>query len=264
MALFGISGKISSGKDLTGKIIQILTGSPHLTTQGVMSFIKGEYNSPTFHIKKFADSLKDIVCLLIGCTREQLEDQDFKNTELGEEWWYYKTPKGLMSYIEYEELRPLVFMEREVELIKPTPRYLLQNIGTDLFRNQLHPNIWVNALFSKYHSWFTDDGNVLDSNTGRWMRYPNWIITDLRFPNEMKAVEDRGGVTIRVNRNFHMDLPNGIHVETIRQGSLAEMEEHPSETALDSAKFKYTIKNDGSIEDLIVKVKEILILENII
>ena len=29
-------------------------------------------------IKKFADKLKDIVCLLIGCTREQLEDQEFK------------------------------------------------------------------------------------------------------------------------------------------------------------------------------------------
>jgi hypothetical protein len=40
--------------------------------------------------------------------------------------------------------------------------------------------------------------------------------------------------------------------------------EHPSETALDDTKFDYEIINDGSIEDLIEKVKEILIEQKII
>ena len=43
-----------------------------------------------YQIKKFADKLKDIACLLIGCTREQLEDREFKEKELGEEWVAYK------------------------------------------------------------------------------------------------------------------------------------------------------------------------------
>ena len=30
--------------------------------------------------------------------------------------------------------------------------------------------------------------------------YPNWIITDCRFPNEAKAIKDRDGISIRVNR----------------------------------------------------------------
>ena len=30
--------------------------------------------------------------------------------------------------------------------------------------------------------------------------YPNWIITDVRFPNEADAIKGRGGIIIRVNR----------------------------------------------------------------
>ena len=37
-----------------------------------------------------------------------------------------------------------------------------------------------------------------------------------------------------------------------------------SETALDNAEFDYVIQNDNTLEDLIQKVREILILEKII
>ena len=33
---------------------------------------------------KFADTLKDFTCTLIGCTRDDLEDRDFKERALGE------------------------------------------------------------------------------------------------------------------------------------------------------------------------------------
>ena len=65
--IIGVSGHMNSGKDLVGLIIQHLTDS-------------------NWKIKKFADKLKDIVCLLIGCTREQLEDRKFKETPLSSEW----------------------------------------------------------------------------------------------------------------------------------------------------------------------------------
>ena len=76
--------------------------------------------------------------------------------------------------------------------------------------------------------------------------YPSWCITDMRFPNEMDAVKERGGITIRV----------------VRPGT--ESGTHPSETALDEATFDYEIINDGEIVDLIEKVKTILIKEKII
>ena len=108
--------------------------------------------------KSFAEPLKQILCILYGFRIEQFEDEQFKSTELPEQFWYwymkldagygdviipYTTPKSPKGY-------------EGLKLIKPTPRMLLQKIGTDLFRNQLHPNIWVNALFVDYKSKFAD------------------------------------------------------------------------------------------------------------
>ena len=76
--------------------------------------------------------------------------------------------------------------------------------------------------------------------------YPNWVITDMRFPNELEAIKNRDGISIRVNRG--------------PQNSKG----HESETALDSSIFDYTIDNNSTIEDLIAQVKTILEKENII
>lgn len=91
--IIGINGKIGSGKDTVGKIIQFITYNKHRELKGfdTMSFSDfcidyNLHNRSNWKIKKFADKLKDIVCLLIGCTREQLEDHEFKEKELGEEW----------------------------------------------------------------------------------------------------------------------------------------------------------------------------------
>lgn len=277
--LVGISGKIGSGKDTVGKIIQFLTTNDEEMLKWfekepnkALNEWNGNFNNlGKWDVKKFADTLKDIVCMLIGCTREQLEDQEFKNKELGPEWWYYKTPKGNISYEEYEKLRPLVFMEWEVKLVKPTPRLLLQIIGTECIRDKVHPNAWVNALFADYRSngiaekYLASRGQLVLENI-----YPNWIITDMRFPNEMEAVKSRGGITIRVNRpeycpNCPMeDLTSQdcgdcvVYQDEIYQGL------HESETALDNAKFDYTIENNGTIEELMEKVRQILIKEKII
>jgi hypothetical protein len=113
--------------------------------------------------------------------------------------------------------------------LKPmTYRQFLQELGTNAMRDNLHSNVWVSALFSDY-------------NTSS-----RWIITDTRFHNELEAVKSIGGITIRVVR------------PDIKQDN------HPSETALDDAEFDYTVINDGSIEDLVVKIRRILIKERII
>ena len=52
------------------------------------------YQAQNWKIVKFADKLKDIVCLLIGCTRQQLECREFKEKELGEEWGVWKVVKN--------------------------------------------------------------------------------------------------------------------------------------------------------------------------
>ena len=83
MALIGVSGKISSGKDLVGQIIQFLTNTNGVTSWEAWKSLQCEGNKcSSFQIKKFADKLKDCVCLILGCTRTQLEDHEFKDKEL--------------------------------------------------------------------------------------------------------------------------------------------------------------------------------------
>jgi hypothetical protein len=107
-------------------------------------------------------------------------------------------------------------------------RDFLQKLGTDAIRDGLHTNAWVNALMADYNS---------DSK---------WIITDTRFPNEAEAIKKAGGIIIRVERPGVKPINN-----------------HPSEVGLDDFKFDYVINNDGDLESLSNKVKDILIKEQI-
>lgn len=110
-----------------------------------------------------------------------------------------------------------------------TPRDLLQVLGTECGRNTLHPDIWVFSTMSNY----TSD--------------KDWIISDLRFPNEMKSIGDTNGLCIRINRP-----------------SKGEADTHESETALDNAVFDYVIENDGSIDKLMDRIEVVLIEQNLI
>lgn len=131
-----------------------------------------------------------------------------------------------------------------------TVRELLQKLGTEAMRDGLHTDVWINALFADYNATgYNYTGCENKVIQGEW-EYPNWIITDMRFPNEMKGIELRQGITIRVTR----PVKKNKNIPRL----------HPSETSLDDAKFDYEIINDGSIEDLVEKVREILIKENII
>lgn len=156
--LIGISGKIGSGKDTVGEIIQYLiclklnTLAPHQFSfkDFVKSTASNEIQSG-FKIKKYADKLKDFICMLIGCTREQLEDREFKEKELGEEvvvhLWKNRNVDILVSYLDMDK----EFKNSNNSYIeKLTPRELLQIIGTDCIRDKVHPNAWVNALFADY------------------------------------------------------------------------------------------------------------------
>jgi hypothetical protein len=155
----------------------------------------------------------------------------------------------------------------ERELVPWTYRDLLQKLGTEVMRNKIHENVWVNALFADYlpldnRGYVASNSRVVSSDNKHSIplpfldkdtrRFPNWIITDMRFPNEMEAVVKRNGVTIRVVR------PNLTSFESM-------LTPHPSETALDKyLEFDYTIYNNETIDDLIDEVRTILKLERII
>lgn len=275
-SIIGISGKKGNGKDEVCKMIQNITANPDFTSQDYVQM--GEFFEVNPFIitrvgwekKQFAGKLKQIVALLIGCNIEDLENNDFKNKPLGEEWrrWsvynyklkgvtdpngkispYFQTEKEASEYIvKFKGVNDgdfpwfssdNIYIGNEVL----TPRIMLQQIGTEGLRDLIHPDIHVNALFADYKSLKTGS-RVVKSFEGIPVDYyiyeelPKWIIPDTRFENEAKAIKDRNGLILRVNN------PRVVSTDT-----------HPSETSLDSYQFDYVIENDGTLEELYDKVR---------
>lgn len=281
--IIGISGKIESGKDTVAKIIQCLTSKDK--PEQIVNIITNNWFSKTqieydWKIKKFAGKLKQMVSLLTGISVEDLEKQEVKDRVLGEEWTRYGYADG---HTRDENNRPIMtvkFCDKEryeIELRinwqtayrkEMTVRELLQKLGTEALRDVIHQNVHVNALFADYKKignyehpewWIKEypDKNPIEEI------YPNWIISDLRFPNEAEAIRSRNGINIRIERPRIVSSDIPLSKETL--SSINKLVEHPSETALDDYKgFKYKIINDGTIEQLVVKVKQILLSEGIV
>lgn len=100
-----------------------------------------------------------------------------------------------------------------------TPRYILQAVGTDLFRNQIDKNIWIKSMEC-----------FLRNNPDK-----NVIVPDIRFANEadfIRSCPGRQGILIKVER------PSlGVNKDT-----------HPSETEMENYNnFDFLIVNNQSL-----------------
>lgn len=125
---------------------------------------------------------------------------------------------GTAGYYSLAALVDSVGWERAKEFAPEHPystRQILQRLGTEAGRRILGENVWVDAGLSSLEP----DGK--------------YVFTDIRFPNEAKAIEDRGGWVFRI----------------VRPGT-EPMNAHPSETALDNWPFYARIVNSGTLEDL--------------
>ena len=101
-----------------------------------------------------------------------------------------------------------------ISWIGKTVRELLQEVGQGL-RDAVDPNLWIKALFANTEDW------------------SNYIIADVRYPNELEAIKERNGVLIRIDRNS------------------AGAGNHSSEIALDDYNtWDVHIENNGSLESL--------------
>ena len=115
-----------------------------------------------------------------------------------------------------------------------TAREVMQYVGTDIFRKMQH-NVWADATIRK----------IQDENL------PLAVIADCRFPNEVQAVKNAGGLVIKLNRNLY----NSTH----------ESETALDENRYDQSNFDFLIDNTdldiGEKNELIysfLKVKRVL------
>lgn len=96
----------------------------------------------------------------------------------------------------------------------PEVRRLLQVFGTEVGRNLLGQNIWVEAAMRKA------------------AEHEKVVFTDVRFPNEVQAISNAAGHLYRV----------------VRPG-IDAVNRHVSETAIDDYLFPI-IKNNGTLDEL--------------
>lgn len=106
-----------------------------------------------------------------------------------------------------------------VKVAHPEVRSLLQRLGSEVGRDMLGENVWVDLTFKNM-----PDGSKI-------------VVTDCRFPNEADTIRRLGGEVWRVHR------PGFTAVNA-----------HPSETALDDWDFDQHFYNDETMEDLHEKV----------
>lgn len=175
-----------------------------------------------FRAIAFADAVKDAVSAIFKWDRSMLEGDTKESRDFREQNDQYWSSK-----FGYEV----------------TPRYMLQLMGTEAGRDVFDPNLWVHVV----------EKTVLQNPNS------DFVITDLRFPNESKSIKNMGGHTIRVVRG-----PEPVWFETAAKDNLTNSNSmsllypavHRSEYSLCGYEFDCIIENNGTIEDLKTKLNE--------
>lgn len=101
-----------------------------------------------------------------------------------------------------------------------TPRECLQKIGTDMFRKHFWDDIWIRSLEEK-----------IDNN--------DCVICDVRFQNEADMIKRRGGIIIKIIRNYE----NTGHENTCHENTKHESENN-------EVGYDYLIENNSDMADL--------------
>lgn len=112
----------------------------------------------------------------------------------------------------------------DLKVHAPQIRELLQRLGTEVGRNLLGPDVWVEAAFRD----LDPDGS--------------YVFTDCRFLNEARAVVVNGGKVVR-----------------IRRPGFGPANSHISEVGLDDWDFDAVIDNDRDLEYLADEVAGVLL-----
>lgn len=181
-------------------------------------------NFHEFKRESFANTLKDAVSNVFGWDREMLEGRTKHSREWREqrdEWWSNRLGMEI------------------------TPRWILQNWGTNVLRAHFHDDIWIASLENKLRS-----------------SQDSIVISDCRFPNEITGLKAQGAKVIWVQRGI---TPHWYSIaEQANRGDTKAIEWltaegiHASEYSWAGTEFDKIIDNNGSIEQLYAQLKNLL------
>ena len=171
----------------------------------------------------FAKSLKDAVAEIFGWNREMLEGNTAAaraERDIVDQWW-----------------------AKRLDIPHLTPRWVLQNFGTNVCREHFHDDIWLASL----------------ENRLRNRQSENIVISDSRFFNELNMLEGLGGVTVRVERGLLPDwwsTATTVHSDSKSLLAMIESGIHRSEWDWAGFDFRVQISNNGTLPQLYQKVEQ--------
>jgi hypothetical protein len=165
----------------------------------------------------FAKGVKDVTAEMFGWPRHLLEG----DTQVSREW----------------REQPDKFWSAEFGR-DFTPRYALQLMGTEVGREVFHEDFWIIRLKK-----FMQDNP-----------YQNYVITDVRFQNELQFIYDMKGTTIEIERgippHWYSVAVQANRGDTKAEQFMFETGVHESEWRWIGGEIDHKIINSGTVEDL--------------
>ena len=164
----------------------------------------------------FADKLKDGVATVFNWDRAMLEGDTVESREWREtqdDFWTRETGRTI------------------------TPRLVLQEFGTDCMRHGFDDGIWVSLVKQEL------------------VKYPNknFVIPDVRFPNEANMIKSIHGEVWRVRRG-----QDPVWMRMYQDIGVEPKDVHESEWRWANVDFNNIIYNDLGIDELKSQVKGLL------
>ena len=178
-----------------------------------------------FFKESFANSVKDACAAVFGWDRAMLEGDTLESRawrEQSDAWWSEK-------------------LGREF-----SPRLALQLMGTEAGRDVFHPDLWVHTVLRRCEQ----------------APYNNYVIADVRFPNEINAIKESGGKVIRVRRGDDPEWYSLAHEcnlnnkQEIMRNAYPEV--HYSEWAWIGSHYDIVMDNNCSLDELTTRVDKIV------
>lgn len=168
----------------------------------------------------FADTLKDATAAIFGWPRHLLEGDTDESRAFREQKDEWWSARFGYDF---------------------TARMALQMMGTEAGRDVFHEDIWLCSL------------------ERRMELYPNVVIADVRFPNEIEFIQSKGGFIVRVNRGEEPEWydtakaandPMFLHAPEAHDKMTEHYKIHYSEWAWIGTNADYQIDNVGSLSTL--------------
>jgi len=178
-----------------------------------------------FFKESYANSLKDACSIIFGWDRQMLEGATPESRawrEQPDEWWSEKLGCEF------------------------SPRLALQLMGTEAGRDVFHPDLWVHTVMRRCEN----------------APLNNYVIADVRFPNEINAIVNSGGKVIRVRRGEDPEWYalarecNTYNKQEIMRNAYPEV--HFSEWAWIGAHYDIVMDNNCSLDELTVRVDKLV------